>query len=128
MIAPLRQAHRRTFAALAVLLPAVFIAGLAMRHPEPVPAAAAAKHDRRSSEEAFTAVIRGHEIEVRIADGWKVPDPLLYWSASRPTNRTLPADAELLGRPGETLRVARPGVLILYSGAHPTVVDTMELP
>jgi hypothetical protein len=128
MIAPLRKAHRRTFAALVVLLPAVFIAGLAMRHPEPVPASVRAQYDRQSSNEAFTAVIRGDGIEVAIAEGWKVADPLLYWSNSRTKNRALPADAKLLGRPGLKLTVTRPGVLILYSGAHRRVVDTMELP
>lgn len=128
MIAPLRKAHRRMFVALAVVLPAVFIAGLAMRHAEPSTTPAVVIYDRQSAQRAFTAEIRGDEVEIAVARNQHVPDPLLYWSTSRPAKGALPADAKLLGRPGERLNVTRPGVLLLYSGAHRAVVDTMELP
>lgn len=38
MIQPLRKAHRRIFLALALLLPALFLSGIALRHSWPVPA------------------------------------------------------------------------------------------
>lgn len=37
MIQPLRKTHRRIFLALALLLPALFLSGVAFRHTWPVP-------------------------------------------------------------------------------------------
>jgi hypothetical protein len=36
MIQPLRKTHRRIFLALALLLPALFLSGIALRHTWPV--------------------------------------------------------------------------------------------
>jgi len=36
MIQPLRKTHRRIFFALALLLPALFLSGIALRHTWPV--------------------------------------------------------------------------------------------
>jgi hypothetical protein len=38
MIQPLRKAHRRIFLAFALLLPALFLSGIAFRHSWPTPA------------------------------------------------------------------------------------------
>jgi len=38
MIQPLRKTHRRIFLALALLLPLLFLSGLAFRHSWPTPA------------------------------------------------------------------------------------------
>ncbi len=38
MIQPLRKTHRRIFLALALLLPALFLSGIAFRHSWPAPA------------------------------------------------------------------------------------------
>jgi len=37
MIQPLRKTHRRIFLALALLLPALFLSGIAFRHSWPAP-------------------------------------------------------------------------------------------
>ncbi len=38
MIQPLRKTHRRIFLALALLLPTLFLSGIAFRHSWPAPA------------------------------------------------------------------------------------------
>ena len=140
MIQPLRAAHRRTFAALAVALPAIFVAGLLVRHPETPAqstqgsAAPAAGKKAFESDHLFRHRIQtmifadaaGRAVELRPVEDLQAPDLLLYWSASGDDV----AHATLLGafEPGRRYRLpASGGRLLLYSLAHRELVDAAAL-
>lgn len=120
MIRSLRQRHRSIWIVLLVLLPAGFVAGIAMRRdvataPPPESLSAEPPGDWRSagtleqfwpelgvnahlfdvSSTADTPPGRGIALSGPSALG--IADPLLYWSATAPSGAALPADAHLLG-------------------------------
>jgi len=101
MIQPLRTLHRRTFVALAFVLPMVIVTGLASRHPRlpsgsaPVQLPGSAHLVRESGtlwpKHAMRTEFYGdssHPGEIDIvlipAKELNEPDLLLYWSAGRP--------------------------------------------
>lgn len=154
MIRPLRQYHRHTFVALAMLLPGAFALSITARRvvPEnaPLPVAlAATSHpfDRTLWTRPGLFSHAGIQVQLRhaAADTGKLavifsapanfvqPDLLVYWTPGNSTDRErLPADAVLLGSfnavvlplPGVVGSAA--GRLILYSLAHGEVVDVSQ--
>lgn len=147
MIQPLRTAHRRVFVTLALVLPAILVAGLSARHrvspavapSKQIPASAQAL--RGSSSLWRTHVIRTEfyadasspetlYVVLQPAHDLVEPDLLLYWAASQPSGDALPAEAKLLGAFGESKtfplprNAAQGGYLVLYSLAHQSVIDT----
>ena len=126
MIQPLRDRHRWTFGVLAIILPALFIAGLAMRSPLPVQSGNIPERGPHR-----VSVLTGSDYRISIhlpgSEGRSIavgpgtytqsPDVLVYWS-SDPGATRLTAGSRLLG----PLRVnaaydppAPGGALIFYS-------------
>jgi hypothetical protein len=147
MIQPLRTVHRCVFVTLALVLPAILVAGLSARH-RVSPAVALAKQIPASAQvlRNSSSLWRTHVIQTEFyADASSPenlyvilqpaaelgePDMLLYWAASQPSGDSLPAEAKLLGafNGGKTFALprnaAQGGYLVLYSLAHQSVVDT----
>ena len=118
MINPLRRRHHRMTAAIAIVLPIAFVAGLAVRKPIPatgnVPSAAPPaisfshllfeKTDLWADLKITTLVYADQQPAERLAvelhpqDYLKIPDLLVYWHP-QPSIQTdkLPDDAYLLG-------------------------------
>ena len=132
MIQPLRKVHRRSFVLLALVLPAVFIAGLLARRPL-VPA-------ERVSDRISLVLPSGAEMVIDSRDLWgsavDAPDPLVYWTLAAPAPGSLPGGARLLGSleaarrnrlrlPGDT---GARGYLILYSLAWHKPVAQAPVP
>ncbi len=150
MIQPLRVVHRRAFATLALVLPAILLIGLGARRSRPGPGARAAdlpatayvvresnklwqRHAIQS--EFYSRSDRPQDIGVVLqsAEEFNEPDMLLYWAAIAPEGNSLPKGARLLGAftRGEVfplpLNEKRAGYLILFSPAHQTVFDTARV-
>ena len=145
MIRPLRTAHRRSFYGMAVVLPALLIAGLTARsasHVSEVSASQPALPARlvRQSEDLW----KKHSIRSEFyRDANKTfvllvpkgslnePDVLVYWAGSPPADQSLRGNAQLLGRfvPGHALPVPaeRDGYLILFSLPHNKILDVASL-
>jgi|SRR6478672_4312345 len=104
MIQPLRRVHRASFIALAVILPALFAAGLAARRPLP-PA-------ERVSDRITLTLPSGTEVVADARELWgsgvDAPDPLVYWN-----DRLLGSLAQAR-RDGLTVPGGQ-GSLVLYS-------------
>jgi len=120
MIQPLRRRHRRMMAAITIVLPVIFVAGLAVRKPIPatenVPSALMTpsaisfthllfeKSDLWTDLNIITRVYGDQQPAERLAvelhprDYLKIPDMLVYWHR-HPSIQTdkLPDDAYLLG-------------------------------
>ncbi|MGA6951985.1 MAG: hypothetical protein WBQ40_10370 [Candidatus Sulfotelmatobacter sp.] len=147
MIQPLRTVHRRTFMALAFILPAILVVGLRARPPHVRPAfhfsdlPAGAYMVRESGglwrKHAIQSMFysmpdRPQDIYVALqpTQEFNEPDLLLYWTASVPQGSALPVDAHLVGAytAGKTfllpMNEKRSGYLILFSLAHQMVFDT----
>lgn len=147
MIQPLRAVHRRTFVALALVLPAILLIGLGARRPRLVPGATAGdapdagslvkesrnswqKHAIRST--FFIRPARPLEAYVILQPAQELnqPDLLLYWAASLPQGNVLPGNAQLVGvfTSGKAfllpLTEKGGGHLVLFSPARQTVFDT----
>jgi hypothetical protein len=150
MIQPLRAVHRFAFVALAFVLPAVIVVGLAARRPRlryespPVQIPGSAhlvtmsgtlwpKHVMRT--EFYSGSNRPGETTVVLipSDEINEPDLLLYWSVDAPSGGSLPTDARLVGPftagkpfvlPANT---ERSGFIVLFSLAHQTVFDTAKV-
>lgn len=155
MIQPLRNAHRRTFAALAMVLPAIIWAGLGARHlrqrmVRPTPQLTSStqllrksdslwqKHAMQSEfygssenpDDIFVVLspITPHSPQELIE-----PDLLLYWSADRPQGDSVPPEARVLGGfiEGQAFPLpkggGRTGYLVLYSLPHHTVFDSANV-
>ena len=117
MIQPLRRAHQWIMAGLALVLPAIFVAGLAVRQPSPplsasLPGRLVSTGDPSRDLRSFQKVL--------------APDLLVYWARTVPSGGTLPHDARLLGSLHETqgLNVSQVsgGYLLAYSLADRRVV------
>jgi hypothetical protein len=110
MIQPLRRAHKGIMTGLALLLPAIFVAGLAVRQPSP-PLSGSFPGRRPPAR----------NISETIGSFRKVlaPDLLVYWARTVPSGTTLPPDARLLGSPYGTqdldLSQVSGGYLLAYS-------------
>jgi hypothetical protein len=117
MIQPLRRTHYWATTGLGIILPMVFLAGLAARTPFPP--------ERQSLPGVsipnfqFSALLQPYKKLL-------VPDLIVYWSASQPPDGALPANAKLLGslHGPQTLNISTisPGYLLLYSVAHQQLV------
>ena len=150
MIQPLRTAHRFAFVALACVLPAVIVAGLAARSPRlasgspPGQLPASAQLIRKSETlwprhairtEFYSDSDRPGEIDVVLtaAEELSEPDLLLYWSVDPPSGDSLPAGARLVGPLVARkffvlpLSVSGSGYLVLFSLPHQTVFDTAKV-
>lgn len=158
MIRPLRQRHRIIITAIAIFLPIAFMAGIAARKVIPAMELPAAIAQPRPE---FLHMIfekddfwPGLQVAVRVfADSLppanlavelqpqrylKMPDILIYWSASQPTNlEKLPESAYLVGTLSglEARRFPLPspaldsdGTLILYSLARQEMIAAANLP
>ncbi len=154
MIRPLRTRHRRTVAALWIVVPALLAWALLSRPPQPrmddLPAwrgeATPAGHPRRVAGTPFeldgvraeAAVFsRGVErhLRLRLLERSVAPDLLAYWTAGagKDGGDGLPADATLLGRVPGTREIvwrlpADGGSIVLYSLAHQRRVASGALP
>src|SRR5208282_4000730 len=150
MIQPLRTMHRRAFVVLALILPAILLAGIEARHPGKSPTG-------RSPELPPTAYLvresnglwTQHSIATKFygrADRPKdiyvvlrpmqplnEPDLLLYWSTNSPQGNSLPSESVLVapysadGAFALPLEKERAGNLILFSLAHQTVFDSARV-
>ena len=108
MIQPLRAVHRRTFVALAIVLPAILLIGLGARRPRRAQAQMRTdlpatgyivsessnlwqKHSIRST--FYSKPDRPQDIYVVLLPAQELnePDLLLYWAANAPEGNVLPA-------------------------------------
>lgn len=129
MIAPLRNTHRRTFALLAILVPAVLAIGVAARHPTPTLLKRTTEGVvLRSGAEHFNVLVsRDRRASVHMLT--PSPDPLLYWASAAPTS-DVPDNAMLIGPADPNVAYDLPreaGFLVLYSGGHRRIVDFVRL-
>ena len=150
MIQPLRTVHRRAFVALALVLPAVLVAGLGARRPRvpsrlhvfqlPSSAYLARKSDSLWREHSIETEFylnsnRPGEILValHISQALNEPDLLLYWSMEHPTGASLPPTSQLLGPFAADKPFTLPlnadggGYLVLFSLAHQSLFDTARM-
>jgi hypothetical protein len=146
MIQPLRAVHRRSFVALALLLPTILLIGLGARPSRPLAGASATdlrdmgnlvsessnlwqKHSIRSMFYSKPDRPLERYVVLLPAQELNEPDLLLYWAASAPEGNVLPGDAQLLGvySPGRAFLLPSNGKgaghLVLFSTAHQTVFD-----
>ena len=150
MIQPLRTVHRREFVTLALLLPAILLAGIRARHPGTglagrAPELPPTAHVVRESNRLWVQ----HSIATKFygrSDGPKdiyvvlrplqplnEPDLLLYWSTNTPQGNSLPSDSMLVApyKADEAFALPldreRAGNLILFSLAHQTVFDVAKV-
>jgi hypothetical protein len=148
MIQPLRSAHRRTWLALALVLPTVLIVGLMARRPLPRADSkiniSATRQAIRQSDDLWTKH-KIHSVFLRDTSDptsvqvvleslgdLSVPDVLVYWSPQLSGSDSLPPNAVLLGalekrRPWHLPDSNPKGFLILYSLAHHSIVDAAPL-
>ena len=150
MIQPLRTVHRRVFVTLALILPAILLAGIEARYPGTsltgrTPQLPANAYLVRESNRLWTQ----HSIATRLygrSDGPKdiyvvlqpmqalnEPDLLLYWSTNTLQGNSLPSESLLVAPYAADEAFALPldeeraGNLILFSLAHQTVFDSARV-
>ncbi len=132
MIQPLRRYHRCTFFALAVLLPALFVAGLAARRKTPPPkfeAMLLAVSSGGGKKFKYPIMVWSAPPRARliVTKPFVVPDALVYWSTQIPNENVLRSDAVFLGRldPAITYQIpaSAPGFFVIYSPAQKSVLD-----
>ena len=153
MILSLRQRHRRMFTVFGVLLPLLFVVGIAVRRAVPQPDTLPPELTSQTITFTATDYERGDlfaksPVQVRLwreqgterlavgfsaAKDFLKPDLMAYWSAGRPpANDTLPPNASLLGAfvagplalPAEAS--VQDGFLILFSLANQEIVDVSK--
>jgi hypothetical protein len=147
MIQPLRAVHRRTFVALALVLPTILLMGLGARRPRLGPGANATdiegtgnmvsessnlwqKHSIRSTFYSKPDRPLDRYVELLPAQELNEPDLLLYWARNAPEGKVLPGNAQLVGVFSTGTAFLLPlnekgdGHLVLFSTAHQTVFDT----
>jgi hypothetical protein len=150
MIQPLRTVHRRAFVMLALLLPAILLAGIKARHPgssltgrapELPPTARLVRESNGlwMQHSIATKFYGGSDspkdmyVVLRPVQPLNEPDLLLYWSTNTPQGNSLPSDSMLVApyKADEALALPldreRAGNLILFSLAHQTVVDSAKV-
>lgn len=117
MIQPLRRAHQWIMAGLALVLPTIFVAGLAVRQPSPP--RSESLPGRRPSAGNISEAMRSFQKVL-------APDLLVYWARAIPSDATLPPDARLLGSlhgtEGLDLSPVSGGYLLAYSLPNRRVV------
>ena len=132
MIQPLRRYHRRAFLVLAVVLPVVFVAGLAARRNTPPPKIEAmllAASSGNGKKFKYPIMVWSDPPKARLiaTRPFVVPDALVYWSKQSPQENSLPAGAVFLGRldPALTYQIPgpAPGYFVIYSPAQQAVLD-----
>jgi len=110
MIQPLRRAHQWIMAGLALVLPTIFVAGLAVRQPSPP--LSESLPGRRPTAGNISEELRPFQKVL-------APDLLVYWARAVPFGATLPPDARLLGSlhgtQGLDLSQVSGGYLLAYS-------------
>jgi hypothetical protein len=154
MISSLRNRHRIMVASLAVIAPAVFVAGVLVRKPFPV--SDPSSIIRQKVDSNTTAVLLENKflwkrrakvarviadkntpsisfIELQAANDLAEPDALVYWSLVQPSQDRIPDNAKLLGKLSnnrvESLSLPEGiGYLILYSLAHRKIVAIDQFP
>ena len=145
MIRPLRTAHRLWFYGMAVVLPAVLIAGLTARSSshfsevspsQPVLSARLVRQSEglwknhairsgfyRDANKTFVLLVPKESLNE--------PDVLVYWAVSPPSDQSLPGNARMLGPfvPGNPVQVPTEGdgYLILYSLPHNKILDVASV-
>jgi len=145
MIQPLRRAHRAIFFALGIVLPVLFIAGLASRHaPLSSVGPVEDKLVQRNEGTEFVLSVGSSKSVVRLIEnkkggpereflaipdsGFLVPDVFVYWSET-PPGASISPNARLLGKLGrrELYRIpARSsGYFVLYSVAQNEVLGSI---
>lgn len=150
MIQPLRTVHRRAFVTLALVLPAILLAGIEARHPgtsptERYPELPSSAHLVRESNGLWTqhsiaTKFYGRSdspkdiyIVLRPMQPLNEPDLLLYWSSNTPQGKSLPSESLLVAPYAADEGFALPldkeraGNLILFSLAHQTVFDSARV-
>jgi hypothetical protein len=154
MILTLRQRHRRIAISLGVMLPIVFIAGIAARKPVPsvvsLPSATGAlalgptatvwaRSDLFAKTDVQVQLLRENVpngravLEFSATRDLVKPDLIVYWIAGNPkVIETLPDNALLLGAFSSPSLLLPPnvptesGVLLLYSLANNEIVDVSK--
>ena len=150
MIQPLRTAHRRAFVTLALVLPAILLAGIEARHPgtsltgraPKLPATAYLVRESNGlwTQHSIATKFYGRSdspkdiyVVLRPMQPLNEPDLLLYWSTNTPQRNSLPSEA-LLVAPyvadeafSLPLEKGRAGNLILFSLAHQIVFDSARV-
>jgi hypothetical protein len=144
LIRALRQRHQRIFLGLAVALPLLFIAALAVRpswptQPSPGPAPSTEDWTAIGGLEGGRALIEQQGTQEWLhlvrTDALVAPDVLVYWTDEAPDlDSPLPDDAVLLGALGDvgssTFDLpARSvsGALVLYSLGHRNLVAVQPM-
>ena len=146
MIQPLRTVHRRAFVALALVLPAILLAGIEARHPGtsltgrspelPGTAYLVRESNRLWTHHSIATKFYGRSdgpkdiyVVLRPMQPLNEPDLLLYWSTETPQGNSLPSESLLVAPYAADegfalpLEKGRAGNLMLFSLAHQTVVD-----
>jgi hypothetical protein len=150
MIQPLRTVHRRAFVALALVLPAILLAGIEERHPgtgmtgrgPDLPATAYLVRESTGlwAQHSIATKFYGRldspkdiYVVLRPTQALNEPDLLLYWSNNTPQGKSLPSESLLVAPYTAdktfTLPLAkeRAGNLILFSLGHQTVLDSARV-
>jgi hypothetical protein len=150
MIQPLRVVHRRTFVALALVLPTILLIGLGARRPRLGPSTHATDvPDTGNMVRESSTLWQKHAIQSKFysksdrpqdiylvlqpAQELNEPDLLLYWVTNTPEGNVIPAGAQLVGAftTGKAfllpLQEKHAGHLVLFSRAHQTVFDTARV-
>ena len=146
MIQPLRTVHRRAFVTLALVLPAILLAGIEARHPRPILTGRSSglpptAHLLRESngiwaQHSIATKFYGRSdrpkdiyVVLRPMQALNEPDLLLYWSTNTPRGNSLPSESVLVAPYSADeafalpLEKERAGNLILFSLAHHAVFD-----
>ncbi|HEU0007476.1 MAG TPA: hypothetical protein VFS12_15940 [Terriglobia bacterium] len=122
MIQPLRRAHQWIMTGLALILPVIFVAGLAIRQPSPP--LSGFLPGRRPPPRSISEAIGSFQKVL-------APDLLVYWVRTAPSDSTLPSDARLLGSlhgaQGLELSQVSSGYLLAYSLPDRRVVAYMAV-
>ncbi len=132
MIQPLRTYHRRTFLVLAIVLPVIFVAGLAARRKTPLPKMEAMflmTSSGSGKKFSYPILVWSDFPKVRLVaiKPLALPDALVYWSNQAPGRSDLPVDSIFLGRldPALNYQISdpAPGFLVIYSPAQRAIID-----
>jgi hypothetical protein len=145
MIHPLRTIHRNAFFCLGVLLPALLIAGILMRHERVEAGSGDARLPSGSVLTEQSVAFDGRKVAIDLyevsrepvtvqftqSEPLVAPDVLVYWSEVGST-AMLPSDAQLLGVFAPRTRYTLPlggrvrGYVILYSAARQLLLGSFS--